>query len=106
MDWNRRCVGLEAMAALHLFGAAGRSVPKLGRVDLAAVMFSRQKLATESIRFGTLLVVFFSTVVVVTVVAHSHPRPQTHISDCLFIVTLSLTTVAQGTFPTRRSSSA
>jgi hypothetical protein len=51
--WDRRCVGIEATAALSQLVATAGSQPRIARLDLAAMVLSRRKLATENVQFGT-----------------------------------------------------
>lgn len=51
-QWDQMCVGLESMLEINLLGFATQTRPVVGRVDLAGVFFSRQRLQTENIFFG------------------------------------------------------
>lgn len=50
--WDKRCVGIEAMAAFNQLIATAGSLPKIARLDLAAMVLSRSKLVTENVQFG------------------------------------------------------
>ena len=50
--WNRKCVGIEATTAFNQLTATGGSLPKVARVDLAAIVLNRRKLMTENVKFG------------------------------------------------------
>ena len=52
--WNRRCVGIEAMVHLNQLASTAGSLPKVARMDLAALVLNRKKLSAEPIRFGTI----------------------------------------------------
>jgi hypothetical protein len=60
MAWNKRCVGIEAMVQLSQLAAATRSIPKIARVDLAALFLNRKKLLSENLHFGRCFYMFFS----------------------------------------------
>lgn len=51
-DWDQRCLGMEAMVSLNLLAYTAQPLPKIARVDLAAVFFSRDKLRGEDVAFG------------------------------------------------------
>jgi hypothetical protein len=59
MAWNKRCVGIEAMVQLSQLAAATRSIPKIARVDLAALFLNRKKLLYENLHFGRCCYMFF-----------------------------------------------
>lgn len=48
-----KCLGLQAMVSINALAYTVQPVPMVGRVDLAAVFFDRQRLAEENIAFGT-----------------------------------------------------
>lgn len=50
--WDRRCVGIDAMLFMNQLAYTAQPLPKIARVDLAAVFFSREKLAAENLAFG------------------------------------------------------
>ena len=43
---------MEAMVALNQLASTAGSLPKVARVDLAALVVNRKKLAAESVNFG------------------------------------------------------
>ena len=51
-DWNHQCVGIEAMVELNQLASTAGSLPKVARIDLAALVLNKKKLNTEPIRFG------------------------------------------------------
>lgn len=53
--WNHRCVGIEAVAALNQLAATAGSLPKIARVDLAAIVINRRKLLAEDVMFGKII---------------------------------------------------
>ena len=50
--WNRKYVGIEATTAFNQLTATGGSLPKVARVDLAAIVLNRRKLMTANVKFG------------------------------------------------------
>jgi hypothetical protein len=52
LSWDKRCLGLQAMIELNQLASTSGSMPKVARIDLAALVVSREKLAQENIRFG------------------------------------------------------
>ena len=54
--WNRKCIGLEATTAFSQLSATAGSLPKVARVDLAAIVLNRRKLRAANILFGRLLI--------------------------------------------------
>lgn len=51
-EWDQFCVGITATFKLHELGYTIQPRPALGKVDLAAVFFDREKLEQEHIFFG------------------------------------------------------
>jgi hypothetical protein len=58
--WDRRCVGIEATSALFQLASTAGSMPKVGRVDLAAIVLNREKLLAENVRFGTIVLSMYT----------------------------------------------
>ena len=52
--WDRKCVGIEATTAFNQLTATAGSLPKVARVDLAAIVLNRRKLKAANILFGML----------------------------------------------------
>ena len=50
--WDRRCVGIDAMLLLNQLAYTAQPLPKIARVDLAAIFFDREKLASENLFFS------------------------------------------------------
>ena len=48
-------MGIEAASALNQLAATAGSLPKIARVDLAAIVLNREKLLAEPVRFGEFL---------------------------------------------------
>jgi hypothetical protein len=53
--WNQNCIGVYAKFAAHELGFTTQPRPYVGKVDLAAVFFSRPKLLLENVFFGKFL---------------------------------------------------
>ncbi|KAJ1416686.1 hypothetical protein B484DRAFT_153803 [Ochromonadaceae sp. CCMP2298] len=51
-DWDRRCLGIKAVLALSGLAYTASPVPKIARVDLAAIFLRRAKLLAENVWFG------------------------------------------------------
>ena len=52
--WKHQCEGIEAMVHLNQLASTAGSLPKVARMDLAALVLNRKKLSAEPIRFGTI----------------------------------------------------
>ena len=52
LRWDQRCTGLEGMLRHNLLSYTIQPVPYPGKVDFAAVFFSREKLVKEDIKLG------------------------------------------------------
>ena len=50
--WSEYCVGIDAMLRYNLFTYALRPIPRIGRIDSAAVFLSREKFKKESLFFS------------------------------------------------------
>ncbi len=50
--WDRKCVGIESTAALNQLVSTAGAMPKIARLDLAALVVNRQKLLSENVKFG------------------------------------------------------
>ncbi|KAJ1436164.1 hypothetical protein B484DRAFT_259982 [Ochromonadaceae sp. CCMP2298] len=52
LAWDRKCLGIQATLAISGMAYTASPVPKIARVDLAAIFLKRDKLLAENVWFG------------------------------------------------------
>ena len=72
-ELSERCLGIEAMLQHNLLTYTSQPIPVLGRVDLAAVFFNRERFAAENVLFGKLCLHSPSHLI-----SYPYPHPQPH----------------------------